>query len=344
MAYFSLVAIERPVRYSKAGRLGMSALFGGISVVMIAGGWLLQDRPEEFKAYKPAQLQLMRAPAHDPGVHTWDRCSATGIANACEGGDIHAARKVVLFGDSHSYTLFHSLSEALKGRGQKLVLITDGNCPPVFAAEGGLAEDKCVARSRAIYKTLLQDRDVDALVLVARWSWYIHRTPFDNSHGGVGEKSNNFLAAYQQGGEGRVSLLSSLYEETFRSLVASGINTVVVNTIPEPGWNVPKKALYMLSDTSLDQLSLAYDASAFTKRNAAFDLTLAKFKDISSFRVVHPSNLFCNASVPLQCTSLMNGALMYADDNHLSYPGSALVSTQIAEALNSFRKTSRKLR
>lgn len=342
MAYFSLVVIERPVRYSKAGKLGMSAMFGAISAVMIAGSWLLQDRPEEFKAYKPAQLQLMRAPAHDPGVHTWDKCSATGITNACEGGDVHAVRKVVLFGDSHSYTLFHSLSEALKSQGQKLVLITDGNCPPVFAADGVLADDKCVASSRAIYKSLLKDGDVDAIVLVARWSWYIHRMPFDNLQGGVGEKSSNFLVTHQKSGEGRVNLLSSLYEETFRSLAASGINTVVVNTIPEPGWNVPKKALYMLGDTSFDQLSLAYDADAFAKRNAAFDLTLTKFKGISSFKVVHPSSLFCNASVPLQCTSLMNGALMYADDNHLSYLGSAMVSKQIAEALGGFRETSPK--
>ncbi|MEO8022245.1 acyltransferase family protein [Polaromonas sp.] len=344
MAYFSLVAIERPVRYSKAGKLGMSALFGVISALMIAGGWLLQDRPEEFKAYKPAQLQLMRAPAHDPGVHTWDKCSATGIANACEGGDVHAARKVILFGDSHSYTLFHGLSEELKSRGQKLLLITDGNCPPVFAADGVLTDDKCVASSRAIYKALLQDSDVDAIVLVARWSWYIHREPFDNLQGGVGEKSSNFLISHQKSGEGRVSLLSSLYEKTFRSLVASGIPTVVVNTIPEPGWNVPKKALYMLSDASFDQLSLSYGAEVFVKRNAAFDQTLAKFKDISSFRVVHPSSLFCNASVPLQCTSLMNGALMYADDNHLSYLASTMVSKQIAKALDNFQEASLKLR
>ena len=332
-AYFSLVFVERPLRHLTSSKLKVSASFCAASVLMIATGWLLQSNTHLFKEYKPAQLQFMAAQNHDVGALTWDRCSAVGMGNACEGGDLQAVKKVILFGDSHSYTLFHSLSEELRRQGRKLILLTDGNCPPVFISDQVFAGDKCIDRSRAIYETILEDRDVESVVLVARWSWYIHGQPFDNLQGGIGEKSSNFLAAYQKGGEGRIRLMTALFEETFRSLTAAGINTVLVNTIPEPGWNVRKKTLHMLGDTTLDQISLAYDTDVFSKRNSNFDETLAKFDGASNFMVVHPSEVFCDTTAPLQCTSLMRGALLYMDDNHLSYLGSKLVSKQIVQAL-----------
>ena len=172
---------------------------------------------------------------------------------------------------------------------------------------------------------MLNDKAVRSIILAARWSWYLNRSPFDNLKGGEGGGANNFLLKYTGSERERVDLVSALYKSTFLTLASSGLNVTIVNTVPEPGWNVPSAVLYRLKVTTLDQIDLSYDRALFLNRNATFEQVLLWVKRNNRIKIIDPSDTLCNSIVKGRCVSLLNGVPLYADDNHLSSVGAGLV-------------------
>ena len=325
-AYLTYRYIENPIRFSARPRRFITGGIFLVTVVLLAAGLLIQKETQLFKVYNGEQLKFLKllAEAEHPKL-SWDKCSKTSYQDACVGGDLNASERVLLWGDSHAFTLFDGLSESLKLKHKGLVMLTDGSCPPVINSIVAIRSQKCLAHNRRLYEALLKDGAVKHIILVARWSWYLERGPFDNLNGGVGESASNFLVKYAGSEPERVNFVSSLYKDTFLALANAGFMVTVVNTIPEPGWNVPNAVQYRLKETSLDQVDLSYDKSAFVNRNASFDEVLLGLRNNSHLEVIDPSDFLCDSLVRGRCVTLLDGSPLYADDNHLSSLGAGLI-------------------
>ena len=325
-AFLTYRYIENPIRFSARPRRLIAGGIFAVTALLLGAGLLIQKETQLFKVYNGEQLKFLKlvAESEHPKL-SWDRCSKTSYQKACVGGDVNAEEKVVLWGDSHAFTLFDSLSESLMLKHQKLVILTDGNCPPAINSIDLIKSQKCLAHNRTLYQEVLNDKAVRRVILAARWSWYLNRNSFDNLKGGEAGKANNFLLKYTGSEHERVDLVSALYKNTFSTLAASGLNVTIVNTVPEPGWNVPSAVLYRLKVTTLDQINLSYDKALFLNRNANFENILLGFKHNNRIKIIEPSDTLCNSIVKGRCVSLLNGVPLYADDNHLSSVGADLV-------------------
>ena len=324
--------IENPIRYSKLNRRMLVAALATASCVFLALGFSISDDTDFYKTYNARQIEFL-ASLHEPQYEqSWSKCSNAAIDEPCVGGDKSAKDEVVLFGDSHAFTLFHTLSDELSGKNKKLILYTDGNCPPMLAGENQHYADDCLARNRRIFEAIAQDRNVQAVVLVARWSWYIEGTPFDNRRGGIGDKSSEFLGKFASGSE-RETLVSELLAETFDKLSEIGKKLVIVDSIPEAGWNVPRKILTVLEHAGKRRVDLSYDYQTYLKRDQRFASLLEKYRKNRNVDIVEPAAVLCRTFAEDKCAQTLNGAPLYMDDNHVNEVGAALISRQIVDSL-----------
>ena len=332
LSVLSFNLVENPVRHSRLKKHKLIAASALGSFAFLALGYTIFNETDFYRKYNERQIRFMASLSEPSREQSWDKCSNAEIDKPCVAGDTDAATRVVLFGDSHAFTLFHPLSEEISSRHEKLVLYTDGNCPPIFATEDELRGIDCLARNRKIYEAILNDQKVKDIILVARWSWYMEGRPFDNQLGGKGGKSSRFLGKFKSESE-RETLVSELFSETFDRLSKAGKKVVIVNSIPEAGWNVPRKILALLGDNRIQSVDLSYDYRTYLDRNHPFDRLLKKFRNNANLDVVEPSAVLCRTFVKDRCALTLNGMPLYMDDNHVTGVGAALISRQIAESL-----------
>ncbi len=332
LSILSFNLVENPIRYSKLKKHKLIASSVLASFAFLTVGYTISNHTDFYKKYNESQISFLANLSEPQYEQNWDKCSNTDIERPCMGGDRGALASVVLIGDSHAFTLFHPLSDELSKKHEKLILYSDGNCPPILANEDERHSDDCLARNRKIYEAILKDKRVEAIVLVARWDWYIEGRPFDNQRGGIGDKSSEFLGKLKSESQ-REFLVSELYAETFESLSRTGKKVVIVDSIPEAGWNVPRKILSLLDDGTKQSVDLSYAYQTYLNRNRHFSSLLEKFRERANVNVVEPSAVLCRTFVKDQCALTLNGAPLYMDDNHVTGVGAALISRQIVDSL-----------
>jgi len=324
--------VENPIRHASLNGRGIMASVALASFVFATIGFTMSNDTDFYKKYNQRQLRFLASLSEPRYEQDWNKCSKTALNRPCVGGDRGAAASVVLFGDSHAFTLFHPLSERLSKTHEKLILYTDGNCPPILEEGNEQISDDCLARVRKIYETILSDKRVRAIVLVARWDWYIDGSPFDNERGGVGDKSSNFLGKLRSEAD-RASLVSDLFARTFGKLSKTGKKILIVDSIPEAGWNVPRKILALLDNDSEQSIDLSYPYRAYLNRNRRFASLLDSFRNSDNVTIVEPSTVLCRTNVNGDCALTLNGKPLYMDDNHVNRIGATLLSKLIVDSL-----------
>ena len=267
IALISYKFIEQPTRYLSRAPKYFLAFLLVVGLSLCAFGYLLHKDVSALKPLSVSQQGLLKLFDEGQSNIKWVNCSTT-IDDPCVGGDVSSQRAVVLFGDSHAFSIYEALSDDLRNKGLKLILYTDGNCPPIFTNHPIFAKNKCFLNNSKIYKKVFADPMVESVVLMARWAWYIESSPFDNLAGGVGASSSGFLSAYYHADTIRRESVIELVSKTLDYTAGLHKRFVIVDTIPEPGWDVRRKSFY-LSDR-IDDLSnlFLYDRKIYLDRNA----------------------------------------------------------------------------
>jgi hypothetical protein len=174
---------------------------------------------------------------------------------------------------------------------------------------------------------------VDAVVLVARWAWYIESKPFDNLAGGVGASSSGFLSSYYHTNTIRRDTVIELLSKTLDYTAGVQKRFVIVDTIPEPGWDVQRKSFY-LSDQVSDLSNLfSYDRKIYLDRNAEMINILQDRVNQSNLHIVSTLDSFCGAQSQYRCNAWLMGVPLYFDDNHLNKNGAKLLVPSITNAI-----------
>ncbi len=259
------------------------------------------------------------------------------FSSSCSIGDSSNIRGV-LFGDSHSDAMAYSLGERLQENGLGLKHLWYGGCPPILNlyAVDSKRDSKCVEHNEYIYNIISKNKDIDNIVLLARFTIYIEGEGFDNNEGG-----KELGLVYRADGpeykgkvrteEDRKNLVMARYVDSVRALLELGKNVILVYPIPEVGWIVPTHAAKSLLYYGAGDVSTSYEL--YLDRNAR---TIASFDSIGDYKNlerVYPHKILCDTYVEQRCIATLNGHSLYYDDDHLSNYGAQLVVGEIVSKL-----------
>lgn len=324
LAWLSVRLVEQPFRQTVPLRRGLALgvpLAAGLAWVGLAGS--PAGLPQRLS---PAVARLTAAQSDkDPRQ---GECKSSfeeprPPAELCRyGADV--PESVVLLGDSHAATLAHGLGEALGARGQSVRSLIRMGCPVIAAdvpATAGREQD-CLTFNRQALEYVRQS-PARTVVVSSRWPLYVGGR-FDNGRGGVevSDQPVPFLNAGLSGAQ-----VVAGYAEAVRLLAATGKRVVIVDSVPEMGWDIPqslrKKALLH------DPAPLTVPRSVTEKRNAAIHAAFAALTG-PEVRLIEPAALSCTAQA---CASVQAGAVLYVDSNHLSLSGARGVVGVVLAAL-----------
>lgn len=332
VALISYKFIEQPTRYRTRSLKYFLSILLVVGLSLCAFGYLLRKDVSIVKPLSVSQQGVLNLFDEGQSKVKWEDCSSI-IDEPCVGGDVSSQRVVVLFGDSHAFSIYEALSDDLKNKGLKLILFTDGNCPPIFTNQPIFAKNKCFLNNSKIYSKVLADPMVESVVLMARWAWYIESSPFDNLAGGVGASSSGYLSSYYHADAIRRESVIELVSKTLDYTAGLHKRFVIVDTIPEPGWDVRRKSFY-LSDRRDDlSNSFSYDRKLYLDRNAGMINILQGRVNQSNLHIISTSDSFCGVRNQYRCNAWFEGVPLYFDDNHLNKNGAKLLVPLISNAL-----------
>lgn len=322
--------IELPARRGQEKSNSFWALLFISQLLLLIAGTFIYKNASILIPNTQQQMKISQLFQQKESTPGWNECSNNNVLRPCVGGAIDSKVKIVLFGDSHSFTLFHAFSDELKSRDRQLILFTDGNCPPLLNHQ---IEDECIKRNISIFNQIKQMDHLEAVVLAARWPWYINGNGFDNGKGGNVAKKNQFLAEFYDDPQQRRGFFQNELEHTFQQLIATNLPIYVINSIPEPGWNVQMKSHALDADVLKLSEIMVFDHVLFDKRNRDFQDILNKFSQLHNFTVINPADYFCDTKQQDVCMTWKNELPLYNDDNHVSGYGAKLIVDDLTQAI-----------
>jgi peptidoglycan/LPS O-acetylase OafA/YrhL len=248
------------------------------------------------------------------------------LAGCIKGADVPP--RIALIGDSHAASLTPSLEAMLRSRSASFVQYTKLACP------FGIAADSTEAfRCDLFWENVLEDinrRHFTDVIVVSRWTYYLHDRGFDNGLGGVefhdGKRYSVHGIPFDAAQPLRASALLEAYRQAIRALDHPDRQIHVVLPIPEQGWDVPMLLARMagatgtvhLTDKSITPLPRALV-------NARHADVLGAFGEFASHPRIHlfdPVPHLCMLDGGTRCPASLEGELLYYDDDHLTVAGS----------------------
>lgn len=341
IAVVSWVFVEEPVRRHNvswfAGRarvLWISAI-GSLVIFLVGLGIYVADglpsrvTPEvagvsSAKIYNPWRGRCDANRAGKVPQHPVPACSLEG-----------SAPLVYLYGDSHAAMIWGSLRDELLAAGHAGYVATQGGCPalPGLAVIGDPRAVSCDSFARASMADMIARPEDSILVVALRWPFYVEGARFDNGIGGVETGENNATVP--------LATLAEAFDEGVRRARVLGLmksalvdlarshRVVLIYPVPEAGWDVPAHLAKMgMFGVFPQRLSLPQELAV--RRASEVEEMLDSLNGQNVLRV-RPRDIFCDG----QTCALNDGSVsFYADNNHLSAEGSALVARAVMLAIN----------
>lgn len=321
--------VEAPFRNRKQVSVRRLWQATGITAVLIiaigVAGATSHGLPQRFAEHERALLMVKKQNANQSFRIDGKLCSNRAPAESCVLGLATATPDWALVGDSHAGSLARALHEELLQKQQGAVQMTRTGClylPGFQRMDNG----NCGGWSREVHDWLLAS-PVTHVVIAGRYVMQLERSRFNNGEGGVeAGEPGGYTPEHATGltDEERRQRVLAGYQESIRELLAAGKQVYLVYPVPEVGWNVPDQ-LFKLRVLHEAQDPVTTSHALYQGRSAT---VIAAFDALGNppglFRI-HPDRVLCNVAVAGRCSTELDGKVLYADDDHLSFDGSALV-------------------
>ncbi|SPF79011.1 O-acetyltransferase OatA [Aliiroseovarius pelagivivens] len=340
LAAFSWRYVEQPFRAGPSTRLKTQSGVFATSIaglVLIAGigvlGHVNKGLPDRFSPKARAVLKL-NTDQIDRTCHFDEKKPWHVPKPDCHFTTPAASGSVLLLGDSHVAAISGPVVAALNASGRDVYVGSYGGCIPLLDMERvhKSTAHECSEFVEAIL-THANDIGIDTLVLTARFPAYLYGTRFSNGEGGVEhgirmdvrDQMADPLAASQMP---QIDLLRTKLEE-----LSKRFNLVLVDPIPEAGWNVPELiAKRMYFEGRADQ-TLTTPYSVYVERTKLLAKMFSMLEDQSKHVAVAPIHArFCDATSS-RCMNSEPESILYLDDDHLSPAGAKLIAPDIVDAV-----------
>lgn len=327
MAFLSWRYVERPFRKGPA-------LWGGIgtfpysaaaaSVLLLVNGFTFlwsgfegRIRPNVRAVYEQAVLvsdQEERCAAHAADTSFCMFGSETKEVSTAE---------ILIWGDSHAAAMLPGFDMWARNNNISGAAAVKNACAPlrgIQRADQGTRHD-CAAFNEQVLRHVTAHPNLTTIVLIGRWALAAEgaRAPDE-----TGRRSVLSLASeVDEAPVGNLALFSFGLTATVERLHALGRNVILVEGIPEFGFDVPKRYLeaQFFRRPILDGPSRAM----FDARNARAQAVLEKVSHQYGARRVSVANFMCQTI----CNTFSQGNLLYRDDDHLSVYGAYFIVPRI---------------
>ena len=329
LSVVTYVGIEKPARvfYRRAPRAAVATLLATLAAVAAASALLQRIRPRWMQAEPPPTIAFLEE-QRDLDTSLRGRfatrpCPADGdlpeaIARVCKASGPGPAPPIVLWGDSTAASWAPLVQDVAAERRQPAVVLSVSGCPPVVGVRSPFHDGCGFAETTAI-ADYVRELGPSHIVLTARWAAY--SSP-QRAHD---ESPPHFVTLASDGTatlESSRQALTRRLPETLRELTA--IAPVIVIAAPADLVYSPFRALPRGLDYrpySVEHL----EAQAFTSS------LLAEVERTGlPMVVIDPAARLC---ADVRCEGVLDGTLVYQDDNHVTAQGALLFREELAAAL-----------
>lgn len=336
--------VERPFRIGPHGKfpkpvsiLAMSVI---ASVALVSVGWLGGTKDGAEGRFDPVVLEVLDT-ANDRAEWTCLYTPFTplpqGVVDDCitpnGAGDVHA----MLIGDSHSLSISSEVGSALSARDIGYYNLSYPGCPPLTGL--GTRDLNHTHDCDGFMQTALTHAatlGVEAVVMTARFPFYVLGKRYDNHEGGVetGAQECWDLLGHLTCDLADPSRQARVLDAVERSVLgfAEDFDVILVHPTPDAGWNVPEHVAKMiLYEGGRQPVTTSYDRylERIVEITALFS-NLAETHDRVFDAKIHED--LCDARTR-RCINADVGGIYYFDDDHLTNAGARLVSASIAQVV-----------
>jgi len=325
--------IEQPMRSTGARRVGTTrnlvALCLGLPLLLAGGLWLAVRAgfgDETVRHYQADVLPLHQAALRgcDSGwtADVWLRKDCTWQPTA---GATPDTPWVYLVGDSHADHLSEAMIAAADELGRPLRIATATACPltglVTSKGEAPIYVEGCLDYNRGIVDYLV-GRPPGTVVIsnsTAYWS-------ADEYAAGTGLDPLTDVTAEKR------ALFRDSLERLVRTLTRAGHQVLVMQSVPswtaDPAWNPLRCTVGDITDgTCRAETTRARSEQQFpADRAITSDAVVA-----GGGQLIEPRDALCSDGI---CRTEADGVVLYRDDNHLSWRGSALLAPLFVAAIS----------
>jgi peptidoglycan/LPS O-acetylase OafA/YrhL len=327
LAVFSWRYIERPAR--RAHALGWRPLFGGAAAAMtvtaLCGAAVASAQGVPERLQPEIRKILAEERDHEPRMDICFGLTAHDVRKGrlCRIGSTQADEpSFILWGDSHADALLPAVQKVAEQNGRAGLFAGTDSCAPLLGVVRPDAP-KCRPFNDAVAK-LATKSAIREVILDARWS--------KNAYGMARGEGDWRIFPYDTEGEGTdlMSTEAVFYrglERTVRKLTRAGKHVVIVASVPEAGYSVPRMMAHMRIDG--DQRRLTRNLTAFLAHQKFVFSTLQRMQKRYGAKILYPHKVLCATG---KCELSLNDRPLYRDEHHLSVFGAMQLAPLVSQA------------
>ncbi|MBN1207430.1 MAG: acyltransferase [Myxococcaceae bacterium] len=332
LAWMTYRFVEQPIRHQREWRSPrrIASLVSGLAITAAVGlgvhQQLLPTRLEGRDAFAKQALQLDKSLRDGSGATKCEglpEVSAEARQVCTSFGEGAPNGTFVVWGDSHAIAWSPVFHEAARQAGMRAVVFSLEGCPPLVGVRRSDGQNVRHCSAFSLSEQILESirgLKPQRVFLLARWSIYQHGWRVN----GRLQKATHFLTTDRTGradAETSEKALESQLDQTLRLL--EGAPVTIVRTVPV--LSLPAR-IGLLRAPDHFEPTLAQHRAFEARGDALLDRMAQRHRQVD---VIDPAQRLCDA----KCRAVVDGRLVYSDDNHLTAQGALLFQQAILSRL-----------
>lgn len=256
------------------------------------------------------------------------------------GNPFNATSYTLIWGDSHGGAYKRGYKSLVEGKDHNVLIAWDGGCPPIYnfnkdeSVSSKIVDQQCSKRNQAVRRLIERDSRINAIVMVARWSYYING-------GGVGIDAQNKITIWPDGAkpgsiDDEAAYFIDAFTDTLQTLSKDGHKVFVVEQPPEfEKFLARTLAIDLMNgsadfETNLEELATQKYPSVLL-RQGKMQQALDKVELQNLATVLKTHRYFCSDD---RCSLMINDSPTYFDNNHVSSLGSVQIKAMFSPVVD----------
>jgi hypothetical protein len=293
------------------------------ALVVIAAASFYASRTNAFTSRTPqfaiAVDPPLRSPRHDAACN--QRFPTNGEYCQVYAPDLPVT--TALLGDSHAEHFLDGIGSHLRGKRETVVHLGESGCPPLFDIERTTAgtADICRQANSSVLNYVASHDDLTRVILSFRGA-------FDVSGAGFGQSETSARITFKAAGTALppADSIRAALARTIEFLLGRHKTVWLLLQVPELSFSVDECAGRPVSFEHRVRTPCAVPAADVVERQAVYRRIVDDVRrQQPALHVFDPTRSLCDER---WCYAIVDHALMYVDDNHLSRAGSMFFAKQ----------------